>query len=77
MYKGVTDLHADEELTDNSKIDYCIQCKDCAFWGNSDDPFTNAHDKACCDQYPYPAMKPLSVINNEGKCTVYLSRRRG
>ena len=67
------DRHFDEGLTDNTKIKYCKQCKDCAFWGNSD-AFSNAYDKSCCDMFPYPQFKPEYVINSTADCQYYLSR---
>lgn len=73
MYKGISETHKDEVLSDNTKIKYCKQCKDCSFWGNSD-AFSNAYDKSSCDQYPYPMSKPSFVINNSGKCNFFLSR---
>jgi len=58
--------HQEEILTDNTSISYCEQCADCKHWGNSDNPHTNAYDKASCDKYPQ--CKPLWVINNELEC---------
>lgn len=73
MSKPVSEVHADEILTDNTKIHYCKQCKQCVFWGNGD-AFSNKYDKSSCDQYPYPAIKPTYVINNTGKCAFLLKR---
>lgn len=73
MYKSVTELHEDELLSDNTKMEYCKQCKECAFWGNSD-AFSNQYDKSSCDQFPYPVSKPSYVINNTGKCEVFVKR---
>ena len=60
--------HDDEILTDNSKINYCLQCKKCKYWGNRNDPFSNKYDKANCDMYQIPSTKPITVINNTGVC---------
>ena len=68
--------HDKEILTDNTKIRYCNQCKNCAFWGNGD-AFSNAYDKTCCDIYPYPGMKPSEVINNRGECPYWTLRAKG
>lgn len=73
MYKGLSETHADETLSDNTKINYCKQCRKCAFWGNGD-AFTNKYDKSCCDQYPYPIGKPDYVINNTGSCDLFVER---
>lgn len=67
-------MHEDEILTDNTKIGYCKQCRKCMFWGNNDDPFSNAYDKACCDMYKYPLSKPQEVIWNEGVCEFFTKR---
>lgn len=63
----VTQTHYDENLSDNTHIKYCKQCRNCVFWGNSD-AFSNRHDKSNCDQYPPPGFKPYFVINNTGDC---------
>ena len=65
--------HDDEILTDNTKIKYCTQCKDCAFWGNSD-AFSNKYDKTNCDMFPYPGCKPGYVLNNTGDCQYRMRR---
>ena len=58
-----------EILTDNTKINYCEQCKDCILWGFHGDPYQNAYDKTNCMMYPYPDHKPGYVINNQGPCS--------
>lgn len=65
--------HDNEVLTDNTKIKYCEQCKDCAFWGNGD-AFSNKYDKSSCDMFKYPQSKPGYVINNEADCPYYMAR---
>ena len=60
--------YKDEILTDNTKISYCEQCADCKHWGNTDDPYSNAYDKTCCDKFPFPSIKPSWVRNNELEC---------
>ena len=60
--------YENEVLTDNTQISYCEQCEDCKHWGNGDDPRRNAYDKASCDKYPFPGIKPDWVINNYGEC---------
>ena len=62
------DRHYREVLTDNTKISYCEQCKDCILWGIGDDPFSNQYDKANCAMFPNPDHKPGYVINNQGRC---------
>ena len=57
----------DEQMTDNSKIEYCKQCKNCKYW-NGGDAYSNDYQKTCCAVYPYPSMKPMSVIENKGDC---------
>ena len=68
--------HDNEVLTDNTKINYCKQCKDCAYWGNGQDPFSNAYDKCSCDFYPFPSMKPSDVIHNRAKCEYWTLRAK-
>ncbi len=67
--------HSKEILTDNTKIKYCTQCKPCANWGNKGDPFSNQFDKSCCDEFPYPGMKPIGVINNYDQCMKFRKRK--
>lgn len=64
----------DEILTDNTKIEYCKQCKDCIYWGA--DNYSNAYDKSSCMIYPFPACKPQFVIRNTGDCQ-YKAKRSG
>ncbi len=60
-------MHEGEVLSDNTRIKYCEQCADCIFWGNGDDR-TNSPEKASCDIYPFPGIKPDYVIDNTGEC---------
>lgn len=69
---SVTARYYDERLSDNTQVDYCEQCRGCAFWGS--DVWSNKYDKACCDMYPYPDHKPSQVINNTGKCEFFVKR---
>lgn len=67
----VTELYADEMLTDNSKISYCEQCKECRFWGNDEeDYFSNKYNKGNCDKYPIAdgITKPDGILNNYEAC---------
>ena len=66
--KNDTVFYQDEILTDNTKISYCEQCKDCTLWGIGDDPYQNQYDKANCAMFPNPDHKPGYVINNQGVC---------
>ena len=34
--------------------------------------FSNEYYKTCCMMYPYPAIKPPSIMNGSGKCDKYL-----
>ena len=65
---SMQDRHLNEILTDNTKISYCEQCKDCTLWGLGDDPFSNEYTKANCAMFPNPDHKPGYVINNQGLC---------
>ncbi len=65
--KSFMDLHKDEVFTDNTKIEYCKQCKDCKHW-NSGDNFGNVYTKSCCAKFKYPDRKPSQVISNTGEC---------
>jgi hypothetical protein len=66
---------ANEVLSDNTHKDICKQCKTCRWWGNGEDYFSNKYDKTSCDKYPYPAYKPMFVVNNEHNCTFYERRK--
>lgn len=68
--KTWVDAHNDEVLTDNSKTEYCKQCKDCMFRDDGT-PFSNHYTKSCCMIYPYPGHKPPHVINNNGLCEYF------
>ena len=74
MEKSILERHADEVLTDNTKIEYCAQCKECVHWGNSD-AFSNSYNKSNCDMFPLPGLKPLFVINDTGRCKWRLEGR--
>ena len=68
MEKTFEERYEDELLTDNTKVNYCEQCKDCINWGKSGTPWDNQYDKSCCEAYPYPKFKPNGVINNQTPC---------
>lgn len=63
--KTWADVHKNEVLTDNSKIEYCKQCVKCVFRDK------RGHDRAVCAIYESPSLKPLHVINNQGRCDFY------
>ena len=67
--------HDDEILTDNTKIKKFEKCRNCALWGNGD-AWSNAFDKSNCDAFPYPGMKPISIMNN-GDCPYWIERVKG
>lgn len=73
--KTFVELHKDEVFTDNTKIEYCNQCKNCANWSEQDVAFGNRYNKTCCREYPYPSMKPIGVINNYDKCLKKVLKR--
>lgn len=54
-------------LTDNTQFENCKQCKGCKFQDDGS-IYTNHYTKASCQKYPYPKMKPIEVIDNEGNC---------
>lgn len=65
-------MNNDDILTDNTKINYCEQCKNCINWNDKNEPFSNAYDKAFCDIFPYPDdKKPFGVINNTEDCPFF------
>lgn len=72
--KTVTERHLDEILSDNTHQDFCRQCKNCAMWGNGNDPFSNRYDKGNCDMFPNPDHKPGYVINNRAPCEFRVER---
>ena len=65
--------HDDEILTDNTKIHYCKQCKDCVFRDDGT-PYSSEYTKSSCQMFPYPDHKPMDVINNRGKCEYHLTK---
>lgn len=67
--------HDNEVLTDNTKIDFCRQCKHCAFWDGGT-LYSNAYDKSSCAMYPYPDKKPSDVIMNRGECVYRMEKPR-
>lgn len=69
-YKTFEERYKDEILSDNSKLENCKQCKDCAFW-NDGTVWSNDYKKSCCMIYQYPSCKPMHVINNKGLCEYY------
>lgn len=56
-----------EELTDNTKLDKAVQCKDCK-WRNDGTVWSNEYTKTSCMMFPYPLFKPIKVMRNEGFC---------
>lgn len=65
--KSLYERHKKDILTDNTQFKYCLQCKDCAYWGSDPkDYFSNAYDKVRCDKYTF--SKPQEIIYNTGKC---------
>lgn len=75
MGKSLYDRLKDDILSNNTKADYCKQCKSCDRWGKSGTPWDNKHDKSNCIAFPHPvSMKPTGVINNETKCPFYHKR---
>ena len=69
--------HYNEQLTDNTQISYCQQCRQCAFWGmDGKDPYSNAYDKASCAMYPHPDHKPSGVLNNTEPCPFRVERKQ-
>lgn len=59
--------HESEILSDNTKIGYCRQCRDCVFWDGGD-LYSNQYDKASCKMYPFPDHKPMDVMHNRADC---------
>lgn len=68
MKKKTLQERWDEEvLSDNTQVEKCEQCKLCIYQDDGT-PWSNHYTKSSCQQYPYPKMKPIEVINNEGDC---------
>ena len=65
--KTLSERHMDEVLTDNSKIEYCKQCKDCKY-RDGGDAWSNDYQKSYCAIFSYPTSKPIEVINNKADC---------
>lgn len=63
----ISATHNNEILTNNSKIEYCKQCKQCVYW-NGGDNFSNKYTKANCQKFVRPKRKPIGVINNTAQC---------
>lgn len=71
MKKKTLQERWDEEvLTDNTQFENCKQCKLCEYQDGGT-VYSNYYTKSSCQQYPYPKMKPIKVINNEGKCPYF------
>ena len=64
--KEQKDRYASEVLTDNTKIEYCRNCKDCKFRMSGKD----GYKKVYCDIFEAPEFKYSSIINN-GDCDFY------
>ena len=65
----MSNLTSKEEFN-NKGISDDIQCKDCEF-KIGDDEYSNDYRKGSCQIYPYPELKPQSVMMNNGKCESY------
>lgn len=63
----------EETLSDNSQIENCKQCKKCIFQDGGT-VWSNHYTKSSCQKYPYPSMKPIEVIDNEGECPEYKAK---
>ena len=57
----------EEVLSDNTHVENCKQCKECALRDDGT-VWSNHYTKSSCQRYPYPRMKPLEVINNKADC---------
>ncbi len=67
--------YADEILTDNTALDECRQCKDCAFRDDGT-VWSNHYQKACCEIYQHPGFKPIGVMLNKEICDFHLNLNR-
>jgi len=56
-----------DQLTDNTKIEYCKQCKDCILQGDGT-PYSNYYQKGSCVIYAYSKFKPMEIIHNKTDC---------
>lgn len=66
--KSLQERWNEETLTDNTQFNLCKQCKDCLHQSDGT-IWTNRYDKSSCQQFPYPDIKPLAVIENEVNCS--------
>lgn len=66
-------LDPKEQLTDNSKVERCRQCKTCKF-NNGGNNWSNKYDKSYCGVFMYPESKPNEVIHN-GNCDFYTEKK--
>ena len=69
-YKTFYERYGDEILSDNSKVENCKACKDCAFRSDGT-VWSNDYKKIHCMIYQYPSHKPMRVIKNKGICEYY------
>lgn len=60
----------EETLTDNTQFENCKQCKTCIFQDDGS-VWSNHYTKVSCQKYPYPKIKPLTVIDNELNCPFF------
>lgn len=68
--KTFSERYSDEQLTDNSRIEKCKQCKNCIFQSDGT-VWSNDYQKSCCAMFQYPQSKPIGVIKNIVNCEYY------
>ena len=71
VYNKVYNNEPDEVIITTSDREIYNLCKTCAFQSDGT-AFSNEYYKTCCMMYPYPAIKPSSIMNGSGKCDKYL-----
>jgi hypothetical protein len=71
--KTLEERYGDEILIDNTALDQCRQCKDCAFQSDGT-IYTNDYRKGSCAKYKYPKNKPFEVMENRVACPCYRNK---
>lgn len=66
----LSERYAGEVLTDNTKISYFEQCRDCIYKGfELHGEFIDDYNRCCC--LAYPDMKPSGIDDGSEQCDNY------
>ena len=68
--KTFSERYKNDILSDNSQVENCKQCKDCALRDDGT-VYSNNYQKCCCLMFQHPRFKPLEIIENKALCPFY------